>query len=133
MSAFIPSVLLSVVRSLERPLRLAGLDVFARQTDSASWRLFDFDSEDSTYWGLGLEITVSRAQRLCLADLRWNLWQVMNGLARLARPFGWDVFISKDDPRCGHFDCTFERLPRRQFEFYGMGIHVVGSPLRLYR
>ena len=129
MSAFISSVLLSLVRSLELPLRLAGLDVYARRSDSAVWRFFDFDKLDSTYWGLGLEITVGRARGLRLSDFRGNRWQVMNGLAHVSHLVGWDVFITHDDPRCGLFDFKFNRLSCRSFELYGLGLHVIGGPL----
>ncbi len=139
MPAFISNVLLSVVRSLERPLRLVGRDVFACHDGAIDYPrgFFNFQKEEgargASYWGLGLHVMVSPVPALRWADLRWNRWQLMNDLARSAHLFGWDIFITHDDPRCGLFNFSFSRDTRGQFTFYGLGLYVLGSPLRLSR
>lgn len=122
-------------------MRLVGLDVFTSRSSSPAWGFLDFKKDTETepgctqYYGLGLHLMVCRAPlpRLRLGDFRCNRWQIVNAMARLTRPIGWDIFITNDDRGCDLLDFFLERHSRREFEFYGLGLHVFGSPLRLSR
>jgi len=47
------------------------------------------------------------------------------------RLFGLDVCVAQDDPRCSLFDFErSDRYPDGSREYWGLGFHVVVSPLR---
>mgnify|MGYP001449997371 CR=1 FL=1 len=52
-----------------------------------------------------------------------------NATAALARLAGLDVFIERDDPRCGLLDFAHQDHGKDGREVWGFGLHVVVSRL----
>jgi hypothetical protein len=74
---------------------------------------------------------ITRYQRQCGPSSTESLFMtsaLIRTAEALAALVGFDLFIERDDPRCGLFDIEHKRLGRLAHEVWGLGLHITVSP-----